>query len=226
MTAAFQKVIDDQFSLLFFRPFKPNLTEHAHVYFAWGLFSTWLVGIGRYWDHPNAETWQYWGIGSVVYVFVLAAFIWLIALPLAPKNWTYRNVLIFIMLTSLPAILYAIPVERFMSLKNAQTVNVWFLATVAIWRVFLLFSFLKNAAKLNSLQMTTVGLLPLAVIVVTLVVLNLEHAVFQIMGGIRGPTSNDSAYGVLLFISVLSVIALPILLISYAVECYKTKKDT
>ena len=57
--------------------------------------------------------------------------------------------LIFVTLTSLPALLYAIPVEKFMALEYAQTANVLFLAVVASWRVALLIVFLKRAAGLT-----------------------------------------------------------------------------
>ena len=70
----------------------------------------------------------------------------LIVAPLRPRNWSFVGVLIFVTLTSLPALLYAIPVEKFMSLETAQTANVIFLAIVASWRVALLIVFLKRAA--------------------------------------------------------------------------------
>jgi hypothetical protein len=53
-----------------------------------------------------------------VYVFVLALVLWLFVAPLRPRHWSYRNVL-FIGLTAAPAFLYAIPVERMMSLDMA-----------------------------------------------------------------------------------------------------------
>jgi hypothetical protein len=53
---------------------------------------------------------------------VLAAILYLVVKPLRPANWTYSSVLIFVGLTALPGLLYAIPVERFVSLEYAQTV--------------------------------------------------------------------------------------------------------
>jgi len=211
------KILKDQFDLLIFRPFKPDLSDHWTAYLAWGLFVTWIVGVGRYWDHPSAQIWQYLGLGSIAYVFILALFIWAIAAPLQPKHWSYRNVLIFVTLTSLPALLYAIPVERFMSLANAQTANVWFLAVVAAWRVALLFRFFRTVAGLSVAATCVVGLLPLVLIVTALVVLNLENAVFEIMGGLREQTPNDAAYAVLILITGASVVASPFLLIWYLV---------
>ena len=139
--------------------------------------------MGRYWDHPNANWWQYAGLGSVAYVFVLALFLWAIVAPLRPRNWSFVGVLIFVTLTSLPALLYAIPVEKFMSMENAQGTNVIFLAVVATWRVGLLVAFLRRAAGLTRAGVAVATLLPLTIIVTALVVLNLEKAVFEIMGG-------------------------------------------
>ena len=91
-----------------------------------GIVGTWLAGIGRYWDHPDAKILQYAGLGSVIYIFILAAFIWLIVLPYKPLRWKYKTVLTFVSLTSFPAFLYAVPVEKFMKIEAAATVNAWF----------------------------------------------------------------------------------------------------
>ncbi len=217
MTSAYAKVLQDQRDLLLLRPFRPNLKDYASIYLAWGMGITWLAGIGRYWDHPTASTWQYLGLGSVVYVLVLAAILYVVVKPLRPANWSYRSVIVFVTLTSLPALLYAIPVEKFMSLAAAQTANVLFLAVVATWRVAMLLLFLRRAAGLSRAEVTVAGLLPLALIVTSLVVLNLERAVFDIMGGLREQTANDSAYAVLWLISAVSVMASPVLVIAYLV---------
>jgi len=224
MAFPFAKILRDQRDLLLFRPFNPALNKHWAAYLAWGLFTTWLAGIGRYWDHPNATWWQYAGLGSVAYVFVLAAFLWLIVAPLRPRNWTFVGVLIFVTLTALPALLYAMPVEKFMTLENAQAANVIFLAVVASWRVAMLIVFLKRVAGLTGAGVMVASLLPLTLIVTALAALNLEKAVFEIMGGNMQPTQNDAAYFILLVITVLSVILSPIMLIIYVVLVYRAGK--
>jgi hypothetical protein len=221
------KILQDQRDLLLFRPFRPSLKEHGPAYLAWGLLTAWLAGIGRYWDHPNASVWQYAGLGSVAYVLVLAFFLWAIVAPLRPRNWSYTGVLIFVTLTSLPALLYAIPVEKVVALETAQAVNVIFLAVVATWRVALLIVFLKRAAGLGPTRVAVAALLPLTVIVTALTALNLEKAVFEIMGGNREPTQNDAAYLVLLLITTFSVLASPVVLICYLLlvhRAWKTKE--
>jgi len=60
-------------------------------------------------------------------------------------------------------------------------------------------------------------LLPLTLIVTTLTILNLERAVFDIMGGLRegGGTANDQAYAVLFTLTYFSVILFVPLLLCY-----------
>lgn len=184
-----------------------------------GLVFTWLAGIGRYWDNPRAGILQHAGVGSLAYVVVLSAFLWLLLKPLYPARWSYREILTFICAVSPPALLYAIPVERFLSLADARRANVWFLAVVAAWRVVLYVMFLMRYARFRYLRLIVGSLLPLVIIVFGLTLLNLERAVFDIMAGLdpaRG-TSADSAYAVLFTISVLSFTLTPVMAILYVV---------
>jgi hypothetical protein len=142
--------------------------------------------------------------------------LWLVIRPLRPQGCSYRHVLTFVSLTSPPAILYAIPVERFTGLATARTLNVWFLAVVAAWRVALLFFYLSRHARLGAFPIAVAALLPITFIVVTLTVLNLERAVFDVMGGLRdGGTANDSAYGILFALTVFSMILFVPLVVCY-----------
>ena len=153
------------------------------------------------------------------HVFVLAAILWLLLAPLRPLNWSYHNVLTFVTLTAPPAILYAIPVERFMLPGHAAQANAWFLAVVAAWRVGLLGIFLRRVARLPWLRLIVATLLPLAIIVVTLALLNLEHVLFDLMAGIRDAdkSGNDLAYSIVFGLAVLSYGSAPVLAIAYAV---------
>src|ERR1700744_3775016 len=100
------------FRLLCFRATETEVRGLNTRHLVLGLIFTWLVGMGRWWEDPQADWLQHLGVGSVIYVFVLASFLWLVLWPLAPKSWSLLNVLAFISLTSLPAILYAIPVRH------------------------------------------------------------------------------------------------------------------
>ncbi len=180
--------------------------------------------MGRWWDDPGAHLLQRSGLGSVVYVLVLAFLLWVLIKPLGPESWSYRGVLTFVALTSPPAILYAIPVERFLDLGTARQVNVWFLALVAAWRVGLLAFYLRRLARLPWYAVVVATLLPLTVIVSVLTALNLERAVFDVMSGLREEgTASDQAYGVLVALTVLSMLLVGPLLLVYLLTWYANR---
>ena len=221
-------LLRDQFRMLAFLPIKPDMKRYGIAYFLMGLIFTWLAGVGRYWDHPRPEMWQTLGLGSVGYIFVLAFIIWLVFLPLRPgKHWSYMQVLIFVSMTSLPAILYAIPVERMMPMSSAQQVNLWFLLVVALWRVVLLLVFLKRTTVLNRVAIIVGAFLPLTVIVITLTVLNMDHVIIQIMAGLHEkapePTGGEKAYGAMGMMSGISFMSFPVLLTYYLQQIKKNK---
>lgn len=182
------------------------------------LVCTWLVGIGRWWDDPRASLWQHLGLGSLAYVLVLAAVLYAIVKPFRPPNWRYRHVLTFVGLTAIPGILYAIPVEMLMPINQAITFNVWFLAVVATWRVAMLILYFRRHGALSWAQVQTTSLLPLTAIVAALTALNLERAVFNIMGGLDKQTAGDGAYLILILLTTASVVLLPLLAIGYIVQ--------
>jgi len=191
--------------LLFFRASREELVSVGWRHLALGLFCTWLVGMGRFWDNPRVGLLQHLGIGSVIYIFILSLFLWLIIWPFRPRNWTYFKVLTFISLVSPPAALYAIPVEKLVTLATANSINAWLLAIVATWRVGLLIFYLRRAGQLKRFPTFVATFLPLTIIVVVLTILNLEQVVFNMMGGISEPTPNDTAYGVLILLTWVSL---------------------
>ena len=205
--------------LLAFRARNDELRGMNRRHLVLGLCLTWLVGMGRWWEDPKANWLQHLGIGSVAYVFVLALFLWLVLWPLTPPHWSLRNILIFITLTSPPAVLYALPVRHGLTLATAQTVRFWLLAIVAGWRVALLVFYLRRVAGLTGGRLALAASFPLLLIIFTLTALNLEHVVFDFMGGVRlgDRTVNDSAYGILFLLSMLSTLAFLPLLAAYLV---------
>ncbi len=206
----------DLLRLLTLRLSRDKFSELGRTHLILGLTATWIVGIGRWWDDPGANILQHLGLGSIIYVLFLSAILWLIIRPLDPAKWSYSHVLTFVSLTSPPAILYAIPVERFTDLATARSLNVWFLATVALWRVALLFFYLRRHARLKYIALFVASLLPLTAIVTTLTILNLEKAVFDIMGGLRDSgTSNDVAYGILFGLTFLSMLLIIPVFVAY-----------
>lgn len=189
--------------------------DRGHLLF--GLVFTWLAGMGRYWDNPRAGWLQHLGVGSLVYVLVLSALLWLILRPVVGRQLSYAKLLTFVSLTSPPAILYAIPVERFTDLPTAQGLNIGFLAVVATWRVALLLFYVIRGLQLRIGEAVVVTLLPLTLIVSALTALNLQHVVFRIMGGLAEEerTAHDGAYATVVMLTILSVYAFVPLLFCY-----------
>jgi hypothetical protein len=217
-----RSVVSTTARLLTFRATREELVCLNKSHLIFGLLCTWIVGVGRYWDNPRVGLPQYLGIGSVIYIFVLALLLWLVIWPLRPREWTYFRVLTFISLVSPPAILYAIPVQFFFSLNTANEVNGIFLAVVAIWRVALLFFFLARVAELDLFSRLVGTMLPLSLIVVVLTLLNLERVVFNFMGGFVHRSPNDDAYIVLVWLTYISVlIFIPLLLCYLAVVVHR-----
>jgi hypothetical protein len=212
--------------LLTFKLSREEMLQFNNKHLIAGVIGTWIVGMGRYWDDPKASLLQHLGLGSVIYIFALAIFIWLILLPFKIEKWTYRIVLTFIALTSFPAIFYAIPVEKFFSIATANTMNVWFLLIVAIWRLCLLYYFLKHFTKLSPGNIATVTFMPICLIISVLTVLNLHNVVFEVMGGLRNPSPHDSSYFILMLLTGLSMLLAIPLLIAYGVGIYKSRKAT
>jgi hypothetical protein len=203
------------FRVLTFRASEDEMINVGWRHLAFGLAWAWIAGIGRYWDNPRVGFWQHLGVGSVVYVFILALFLRLVIWPMRPRHWTYFRVVTFIAMVSPPALIYAIPVERFYSLYTANSINAVFLLIVAVWRVALLFWFLNRVGRLPWYVVFVGATLPLSLIVVALTLLNLEQVVFNLMGGITQPSGNDGAYDTLLYISLISVYLFFPLLIAY-----------
>ena len=214
-------------SVLTFRASRQTLNSLGPKHLIFGLAFTWLAGIGRYWDNSRAELLQQLGVGSVIYVFILALLLWALLRPLGGAAVRYRSVLTFVCLTSPPALLYAIPVERFLAMKTAQQINVWFLALVATWRVALLVHYIRRGLSFSWIQTVVVTLLPLTIIVSALTALNLQHVVFRIMGGLteNEASVNDSSYFVVLVLSLLSVYAFVPLVLAYAALVILRKRN-
>lgn len=220
-----REVVKTVIQFLLFRPVKPDLETQGSTYLVFGILAAWMAGIGRYWDNPRAAWWQHVGLGSVLYLFIVALVLWLIVKPLRPQHWTLTNVCIFLGMTAPLGLAYAVPVERYLPLATAQRINAWILAVVAAWRVALWIAYLKNSAQFRGWILVTAAFLPLVIVVTALSALNLERAVFEIMGGFRPPTSADAAYGVLLLITLASIAATPILLVSYAILISRNRRN-
>jgi hypothetical protein len=204
------------FRLLAFRLTREEFDNLDLRFLLAGFVGTWVVGMGRYWDSPTAMPLQKLGIGSLGYVLALSLLLYLVGLPLMPRNWSYRSVLTFITLTSFPAALYAIPVERWASMDDSIRLNVWFLAVVALYRVALYLFYMGRAAALSPVAAITAVMMPICFIISWLTISGYSGVVFDIMGGLRGERSSmDGVNEILTAITFGSCLALPFWLLIY-----------
>ncbi len=217
------KVLGDlirfQYRFLTFQTTREELMSVGTSHLIWGLLFTWLAGVGRWWDDPNAKTLQMLGVGSLVYVLLLTTLLWILVRPLGAPDWKFVRVATLLMFTSPLALIYAIPVERFVDIDTAIRMNVTFLAVVATWRVFLYVMLLRRLAGFDSVTTLVTCLLPLMGIVATLYSLNLHQTVFDIMGGLREQTKgpHDFDHQVLFLLTGLSFIGVIPFLLAYLV---------
>ncbi len=96
---------------------------------------------------------------------------------------------------------------------------------MAAWRVALYAVFLRRIAGLSVVGVIVGTLLPLAIIVVSLTILNLEHVVFDIMGGLTKRSGNDGAFVAVFWLSLLSIMLAPLLAIAYLVLVFLSWRD-
>jgi hypothetical protein len=96
---------------------------------------------------------------------------------------------------------------------------------VAIWRVALLIFFFRRLGELPWFSITVATLLPLTLIVFTLTVLNLEKAVFEVMGGVREGTASDASYGILFLLSFFSILLIIPVLLCYLALSVSTRRS-
>ena len=54
MLSAITHVLRQTFKFLAFRKVKIDLQAYGAVYFVAVVLMSWVAGLGRYWDHPNA----------------------------------------------------------------------------------------------------------------------------------------------------------------------------
>jgi hypothetical protein len=201
-------VLNVALRILTFRATKAELLGLDHRHLAFGLFCTWVVGMGRSWDDTDASLLQHLGVGSVVYVFALSFLLWATLNPLAPVKVSYPQALAFVSLVAPPALLYAIPVEQFVVPEIARTLNVLLLCVVASWRVALLVFYLTRGVQLRPAEIFVVTLFPLSTILAPITVFGLLNAIASAMGGLRdGQELSEPATQALYLIGSIAIVA-------------------
>lgn len=179
-------LLADARDTLLFRIDAERIKRFGWAHLALGLIFTWIVGIGRWYDDEKAIDLQQLGVGSLLYVFVLALVIWIFGKGIANRrNWRYFTVLVYVTLTAPPAIIYALPVEKFFELDIAVKINLWFLAFVAAWRVALLVRLYAVLGEMNRLQTAICATLPVSLIIFIISSAGFANQIVNAMGGLR-----------------------------------------
>lgn len=219
--------------VLFFRATREELLALGTRRLVIGLLCTWIVGMGRWWDSSDAHLLQHLGIGSVVYVFLLAFLLWAVTKAMRPEGGSYRLLLIYITLCSPPGIIYAIPVERYMGEIDARFTNGLFLGFVALYRVAMWISWMRQVAGFGWPLTILSAVWPLNLIVAGLALTSLGPFIMMSMAGT--PTSLSTPHpntdwlehviSTILEISVIAVVPLTLVWVALAGKRWQ-KRDS
>lgn len=215
-------VLPTVWRLLTFKITREEMLRLDNRFLLFGLLSVWGVGMGRSWDDPKAEILQHLGVGSLAYVFAMTLILWLVARPLVMDNLTYKQVFLFVSLVSPPAIIYAIPVEKFLDAGAARAANTTFLGIVATWRVALLVFYLNRLLDLPRKHAVIAALTLLVVIAAPLTVLQVFSDIMEAMGGFRdgkfvgGTPDHDPVKNFFLLLGGISILAFLPLLVAHS----------
>ncbi|MGI8923601.1 MAG: hypothetical protein ACR2HJ_06100 [Fimbriimonadales bacterium] len=183
-----RQVLSDLGDVLLLRISGDRIRGLGWKHFALGLVLTWIVGIGRWYDDPDAVLAQQLGAGSVGYIFVISLLICWLGGPFATAReipWTYPRVLTYVSLTALPGIVYAFPIEWVASASVSRYYNLSALALVSAWRVAMLVRLYRDGAGMKPTQTAATTLFLISGIVLVLSFARVLNAVASAMGGFR-----------------------------------------
>ncbi|MBV6458034.1 MAG: hypothetical protein HONBIEJF_01156 [Fimbriimonadaceae bacterium] len=212
------------FRFLTFRGSREDLLNPTQTTIALGLVGVVLAGIGRWWDDPNVSMLQQTGLGSVAYVLFLALLLLSLTTPFWPQA-RYRVVLAMVCLTSLPALLYAVPVERFLAEDHATIANATALGVVAAYRVALLVWFLARVPMLRWYQNALVVLSTISFIGSGVFILGYAPHILATMGGMRHTNPlREQASKLGEDLACISVLAIPVVVVVYGIVIAASRK--
>lgn len=194
-----------------------------------GLAFVLLAGVARDYDGEDLLARPYWlalpFAASLVTSLLLYGLEQLVATPKPPARVvSYRQFLALYWLTAPLAWLYALPVERWMSEGVAAEFNLWLLAIVATWRVFLMVRVFSVLFGVSAGFATTVVLF-FADSVVAVASWQVPIPIFNVMGGVRLTGSESVLLGSVLLTRLVSVLLWPILLIVFVVSVWRRRQD-
>ncbi|HUE70987.1 MAG TPA: hypothetical protein VMP01_08865 [Pirellulaceae bacterium] len=134
---------------------------------------------------------------------------------------SYRAFLGLYWMTAPLALVYGIPVERFLSAADATRANLWLLGLVSLWRVLLMTRSLSVIYQVNFFR----ALFPVMLFAdtVALILLRLTPIpIIGVMGGIRLSESEALLHNIAWTVGILGVLTWPIWSIGAVIACNKS----
>lgn len=191
-----------------------------------------LAALFRDYDHADLLRFPGWLAVPLLASTLLAGFFFVLlklnpdvrACPL-PNRIQFRRLLTCFWMTAPMAMIYAIPVERFLSPPEATRWNLTFLALVATWRVLLISRVISVLYGLSLFQALCPVMLLADSLALTIMVL-IPIPVLQVMGGIRLSESSEIINAARLNVIAMGVLTWLIWLIGFAISVSSTRKET
>jgi hypothetical protein len=183
------------------------------------VLGTWIAGIGRWVTDPDASLIQRTGIGSVAYILLLSMALYVVLWFVSTKKTRFFDVLAMVGMTAPPALVYAIPVERWFVAEVSAGLHGAALAFVSIYRVSLLIFFVVRCQRYNVPGAMFGILFLLSSIIVYLFTSGKTGITFTGMGGIERA---DAAIAQDVANAINSVACVGLLVAPLAGLCYLT----
>lgn len=149
------------------------------------ILGTWIVGIGRWVTDRDALAIQRTGIGSIAYIVALSTALYVMLWFVSNRKTRYLDMLVVVGMTSPPALVYAIPVERWFTPEVSAGLHAAALAFVSIYRVSLLIFYLVRSRRYDISGAVFGFLLLLSCILLWLFLSGKTGITFTGMGGIE-----------------------------------------
>lgn len=117
----------------------------------------------------------------------------------------YRAFLTLFWMTAPLAWLYAIPYERFLPEVNAVSANLWTLALVAAWRVFIMVRVISTLTDINQAK-AFIYIIGYSEILILVAIYMMPKPLIEVMGGIRHTASERVLFSAMFMVGLFSLV--------------------
>ncbi len=137
-----------------------------------------------------------------------------------PSLVGYLDFLGLYWLTAPLALVYAIPVERFLPAAGAVEANLWLLSLVALWRVLLMARVVSVLYRVGFITSFFIVML-FADTVAAVLLFQVQLPIVAIMGGIRLSQSEQVLHNTVFLLRVFTVLSWPVWLIGFGIAVFR-----